>query len=193
LTGQIRGMRSWVCQDRWVADLSGTALAWAITFAGIIAGMPRHKKAFGGLSMTDAELMAAALIGLERQRSELEEKMAELRRQIGAGAGRRPGRPARVSAEVDSGAVPPNKRTMSAAARRRIAAAQRKRWAAIKKAEAAPKPAPAPKKRRISAAGRKRVIEATKKRWAEFLAKKAVAAKKSAKTVGKKASAKKEG
>ena len=162
-------------------------LAWAITFAGIIAGMPRHKKAFGGLSMTDAELMAAALIGLGRQRSELEEKMAELRRQIGAGAGRRPGRPARKTAGVDSsGAVTPKRRTMSAAARRRIAAAQRKRWAAIKKAEAAPKPAPAPKKRRISAAGRKRIIAATKKRWAEFHAKKATA-KRSAKTVGKKA------
>src|SRR6266853_2983025 len=43
-------------------------------------------------------------------------------------------------------------RTMSAAVRRRISEAQRKRWAAIKKAEAAPKPAPVRKKRRISAA-----------------------------------------
>jgi hypothetical protein len=35
--------------------------------------MPRRKKAFDGLSMTDAELMAAALIGLERQRAEIED------------------------------------------------------------------------------------------------------------------------
>src|SRR5207245_10529097 len=48
----------------------------------IIAGMPRRKKAFDGLSMTDAELMAAALIGLERQRAEIGEKMAELRQRL---------------------------------------------------------------------------------------------------------------
>ena len=148
----------------------------------IIAGMPRHKKATR-LSMTDAELMAAALIGLERQRAELGEKMAELRQRLYGGAGQT----ARKSAAVDSGAATPKKRTMSGAARRRIAAAQRKRWSEIKKAEAAPKPAPARKKRRISAAGRRRIIEATKKRWAEFHAKKAAAAKKPAKTVGKKA------
>ena len=138
----------------------------------IIAGMPRHKKTLGGLTMTDAELMAAALIGLERQRSELEERMAELRQRLEGGTGQA----ARKSAEVDSGPATPKKRTMSAAARKRIAAAQRKRWAEIKKAEAVPKPAPAPKKRRISAAGRKRIIAATKKRWAEFHAKKAAPA-----------------
>ena len=138
-------------------------------FGFIIAGMPRHKKAFNGLSMSDAELLEAALIGLERQRSEIEEKMAGLRGQLGVG---RVGQAARKSVAVDSAAAP-KKRTMSAAARKRIAAAQRKRWAAIKKAEAAPKPAPAPKKRQISAAGRKRIIAATKKRWAEFYAKKA--------------------
>ena len=145
--------------------------------------MPRQKKTFGGLSMTDAELMAAALIGLERQRAEIGEKMAELRQRLDGGTGQA----ARKSAEVDSGPATPKKRTMSAAARKRIAAAQRKRWAEIKKAEAVPKPAPAPKKRRISAAGRRRIIAATKKRWAEYNAKKAAAAKKSAKTVGKKA------
>ena len=45
--------------------------------------------------MTDAEILEAALIGLERQRSAIEEKMAELRRQIGDG---RDGQPARKSA-----------------------------------------------------------------------------------------------
>jgi len=138
--------------------------------------MPRRKKAFDGLSMTDAELMAAALIGLERQRAEIGEKMAELRQRLDGGAGQA----ARQPASVDSAAPAPKKRTMSAAARRRIAAAQRKRWAEIKKAEATPKPAPARKKRRISAAGRRRIIEATKKRWAEFHAKKAAQVKKSA-------------
>ena len=65
--------------------------------------MPRQKKTFGGLTMTDAELMAAALIGLERQRSELEEKMAELRQRLDGGAGQA----ARKSAAVDSAAPVP--------------------------------------------------------------------------------------
>ncbi len=140
----------------------------------IIAGMPRRKKAFDGLSMTDAELMAAALIGLERQRAEIGEKMAELRQRPDGGAGQA----ARKSAAVDSAAPVPKKRSMSAAARRRIAAAQRKRWAELKKAQA--EEAAPVKKRKISAAGRKRIIAATKKRWAEFHAKKAAQVKKSA-------------
>src|SRR5216684_918016 len=124
----------------------------------IIAGMPRRKKAFDGLSMTDAELMAAALIGLERQRAEIGEKMAELRQRLDGGAGQA----ARKSAAVDSAAPVPKKRSM-------IAAAQRKRWAELKKAQA--EEAAPVKKRKISAAGRKRIIAATKKRWAEFHAK----------------------
>src|SRR5947209_2121411 len=96
--------------------------------------MPRHKKILGGLSMTDQELMAAALIGLESQHSQIVTRMAELRRQIG---GRRR-RPAQKSAGVDSSEPPPQKRrTMSAAGRKRIAAEQRKRWAKLKKAQAA--------------------------------------------------------
>jgi hypothetical protein len=134
--------------------------------------MPRHKKAFAGLSMTDAELLEAALVGLEHQRSEIDEKMAELRREIGGG---REGLAARKSAAVDSAVPAPKRRTRSAAVRRRMAAAQRKRWAELKKTHAEVA-APA-KKRKISAAGRKRIIAATKKRWAEFHAKKAAGKK----------------
>ena len=83
--------------------------------------MPRQKKAFSALTMTDAELMAAALIGLEHQRSELAEKMAELRRQLDD----RAGRPVRSAAAVNTTAPVVKKRTMSAAGRRRVAAAQR--------------------------------------------------------------------
>src|SRR2546422_790546 len=133
--------------------------------------MPRDKRTFNGLSMT--QIFEAALIGLGRQRSEIEEKIAELRRQIGARPVRRPGRPVRKTAGVDSGAPAVKKRTRSAAVRRRMADAQRKRWAKIKKAQTAEaKPV---KKRKLSAAGRKRIIAATKKRWAEFHAKKAAA------------------
>jgi len=96
--------------------------------------MPRRKKAFDGLSMTDAELMAAALIGLERQRAEIGEKMAELRQRLDGGAGQ----VARKSAEVDSGAPAAKKRTRSAAVRRRMAEAQRKRWADTEVSNASP-------------------------------------------------------
>ncbi len=64
------------------------------------------------------------------------------------------------------------KRTMSVAARARIAAAQRARWAKSKGSSArATSTAPTSKrtaatKRRISAAGRKRLSEMMKARWA---------------------------
>lgn len=60
----------------------------------------------------------------------------------------------------------PVKRTMSAAARRKISMAQKARWA--KQNGQTPKP-----KRRMSAAGRKRIAAASRARWAAFRAKKA--------------------
>src|SRR5881396_2168346 len=110
--------------------------------------MPRHKKAFAGLSMNDTELLEAALIGLERQRSEIEEKMAELRQRLDDWAGR----PARSAAAVNTAApTTPKKRTMSPAGRRRVAAAQRKRWAELKKARAEKAAPVQAKKRKLSA------------------------------------------
>jgi hypothetical protein len=122
--------------------------------------MPRRKRSFG-LKVSDGEILAAALVGFEHQRSEIEEKMAELRHRIGGEAALVP----------KKGAT--KKRTMSAAARRRIGAAQRKRWAALKNAQDT-KAAPV-KKRAMSAAARKRIGEATRKRWAAFRAKKGAA------------------
>jgi hypothetical protein len=116
--------------------------------------MPRQKRSFG-VKVSDPEILAAALVGFEHKRSEIEEKMAELRRRLGGGA-----------------APVPKKRTMSAAARRRIGAAQRKRWAAVKKAQVEKVPSKAAKKRTMSAAARKRIGEATRKRWAELRKKK---------------------
>lgn len=112
------------------------------------------------------------MVGYEQRRSEITEKIEELRRRLGGRA---------VSSVVSSadGNAPAQRRTMSAAARKRIADAQRKRWAVFHKSQ---KPAAltkvlsvkkAPTKRRMSAAGRKRIAEATKKRWAAFRAKKA--------------------
>ena len=109
------------------------------------------------------DLLAMALLGYEVQKTWINAAIADIQAQL---AHRGPGRP-RVATDV----AVPKKRTMSAAARKRIGAAQRKRWATVKKTQAqgksAAKPA-APKKRKLSSAGRKAIIEATRKRWAAF-------------------------
>lgn len=127
---------------------------------------------------TQVDLLAMALVGYEREKAKIEATIADIRAQLGL---RGRGRP--KSATGTSGeAAAPGKRTLSAAARQRIAAAQRKRWAAIKG-----KPEPAKPKRKLSAAGRRAIIEATKKRWAAFH--KAAKAKKAAAKAPKKAAA----
>src|SRR5260370_731553 len=105
--------------------------------------------------------MILALVGYEAQHAKIIDAIQEIQAQLGH---RGPGRP---KATADGAA--PSKRTISVAARRRIAAAQRKRWAALKKSQAQGKgvaKAAAPKKRKLSAAGRRAIIAATKKRWA---------------------------
>jgi len=61
-------------------------------------------------------------------------------------------------------------RTMSAAARRRIARAQRARWARLRKesppVSSAKSTGVTPAKRRLSPEGRKRIVAAAKARWA---------------------------
>ena len=75
---------------------------------------------------------------------------------------RGPGRPA--------GSKNPQKRTMSAAARKRISAAMKARWAAWKKAKSPAKPAKAKAKktarRPMSQAARKKLSALMKARWA---------------------------
>src|SRR5262245_60194029 len=105
--------------------------------------------------LSDHGILEAALIGLRWQHTEIESKMAEIRRNLGI-------RVPRTNSADKAIAEVPAKRTMSTAARKRIAAAQRKRWAAARKAKIAPDKV-APKKRRISAEGMKRIIAATKK------------------------------
>lgn len=112
----------------------------------------------------DPELLNAALIGLQHTLSALEERIADLRRQLGA----------RTVAHRAAPAPGATKHNMSAAARKRIALAQKKRWAAYNAAKAkqasAAKPAKPvkPAKHSISAEGRARIAAATKKRWAAF-------------------------
>jgi hypothetical protein len=99
----------------------------------------------------DPELITAAIIGYEVEKTRIDGKIVELRAMLSGGAG-----------ETATPEAPTRKR--SAATRRRMALAQKKRWAAIKGTlPATPK---APKtKRRISKEGMARIIAATKKRW----------------------------
>jgi hypothetical protein len=78
------------------------------------------------------------LNGLALEKQSLDAKIAAVNAALGKG---RPGRkPKAASADAESApaaAGPKKKRTLSAAARARIAAAQKKRWANFRKAEAA--------------------------------------------------------
>ena len=109
------------------------------------------------MSTPNAEIIQAAIEGLQTRKQHIDARIAELRGMLN-GSKSEP-----ASADGSKG-----RRTMSAAARKRIAEAQRKRWAAVKKGVVPKAVAPAPKKakRHLSPEGRRRIIEATKKRWA---------------------------
>src|SRR5579872_2939634 len=133
-------------------------------------------KQTGGLS---ADVLNAALHGLEAQKQTIEQHIQQVRSMLGLGTGHRGRPPMMEGAPPTDSAAPASparkRRRFSAETRARMAEAQRKRHAAAKKVnEATPKQA-APKKRKLSAAGRKRIIEATKKRWAAYRAKQAKA------------------
>ncbi|HLY19664.1 MAG TPA: hypothetical protein VKR61_20700 [Bryobacteraceae bacterium] len=114
--------------------------------------MPKYSK-------QDTEILEAALVGFERKRTEIEEKIADLRGRIGGQPAASDGIPAAAG----------KRRKLSAGARRRIALAQKKRWAAFKSGHATVATPKAKKPKRVlSAAGRARIIAATKKRWAAF-------------------------
>ncbi len=110
----------------------------------------------------NTEILEAALIGYQHLRDQVDQRIAELRGQIGAQPASR-----LTPSGVTPGGPAPGKRTMSAAARRRIALAQKKRWAAYKARHGKTKPAK-PAKRVLSPEGRARIVAATKKRWAAF-------------------------
>jgi len=117
------------------------------------------------------EILLAAIKGFEAERERIESQIAELREMLsGVAAG---------SVETVEG-LTKGKRTMSPAARRRIAEGQRKRWAAVRKSggsAAARTPKAPSSKPRLSPEGRRKIIEATKKRWALYRASKAKTAK----------------
>jgi histone H1/5 len=136
----------------------------------------------------DNSLLEMALVGYQAKRDEVVQKMADIKRQLGAA-------PAPVAERT---AEEKPRRKMSAAGRKAIAEAQRKRWAASKKAAEPPKAPEVPKaKRRLSKAGRAAIVAATKKRWAlkraedaKATSKKLVPVKKAAKVPVRKAAKK---
>jgi hypothetical protein len=138
-------------------------------------------------STLNSDILAAALIGFEVQKTQIDTKIAELRSLMDGGS-------TAPTAPSDSGK---SKRKVSAAARRRMAKAQKLRWKKIKQAEGPAEAEPAKPKRVLSASARRAISAAQKARWA---AKKASAArpaapkkaarKKAAKSVAKKRQAK---
>jgi hypothetical protein len=72
----------------------------------------------------DAFILEMALIGYEAQRQKIEEKIAEIRKQLGRD---------RTTPGPSVSEAKPTRRDLSPAARRRIAAAQKKRWAEFRK------------------------------------------------------------
>ena len=119
------------------------------------------------------EIIHAAILGFEGQKSRIDTQIAELRAMLPSSNGSKPETTVR------------KKRGMSAAGRAAVAEAQRKRWAAAKEQSVAE---PAKKaKRKLSPEGRAAIIAATKKRWA---AKRAAAVEPATKAAKKTASKK---
>jgi hypothetical protein len=132
------------------------------------------------------EILAAALEGYQSQKERIEAKIAELQQMLKGGSGATEAAPAPQS----------GRRTLSAAARARIAEAQRKRWANARKdtgqqSKAGGSTEKAKPKRRLSAEGRKRIIEATKKRWERVRAAKAQQSGAAKRKAGRKSAGKK--
>jgi hypothetical protein len=109
-------------------------------------------------------LLELALKGLEAERAKIDDEIAQIRSQLNHGA---------VGAATAGSVTVPKKKTMSAAARKRISQAMKRRYAAMKNAAIT---ASAPAKvnerpmgggSRLTAAGRKKLSDLMKKRWAE--------------------------
>jgi len=86
--------------------------------------MPRGK------SNQNRDILEYALQHLERERDELQSRIDIIRRQLG---GRASSSGSGSAAQPAPSAAPRKKRTLSEAARKRIAAAQKRRWAEHRK------------------------------------------------------------
>jgi hypothetical protein len=86
-----------------------------------------------GKSTQDPSILEMALVGYEMEKQKIDEKIRDIRSQLGA---RRTSSSQGNSVGTASDSATPKKRTLSAAARRRIAAAQKKRWAEHRRKQA---------------------------------------------------------
>jgi hypothetical protein len=77
----------------------------------------------------DSSILEAALMGLQAQRSKLDEYISAIQRMLRQGRRGRPPQTDRTTAELSR---KPRKRRLTAAGRKRIAEAARQRWAALR-------------------------------------------------------------
>jgi hypothetical protein len=99
--------------------------------------MPRGKR-----TATDTTMLSMALVGYELEKQKIDEKIQEIRSVLGSQAApaKRAYKRRKATGSASIDAVPAEgrkRRTLSAAARKRIAIAQRKRWAEHRKKLAA--------------------------------------------------------
>jgi len=116
-------------------------------------------------------LLELALKGLEAERADLDDEIAQIKSQLNFRRAVAP-RVATVSPTT-----PPKKKTMSAAAKKKISEAMKRRYAEMKKAGEPSHAASVGAKQssgkkqnggnRLTAAGRKKLSDLMKKRWAE--------------------------
>jgi hypothetical protein len=83
-----------------------------------------------GRTVQNAELLKAALEGLQAQKTRIDEQISQVQAMLGKRRGRPP-------AAAPAAEKPVRKRRLSAAARKHIAAAQKRRWAEYRKRTAA--------------------------------------------------------
>lgn len=85
------------------------------------------------LTLEDASLLAAALEGLELQRTRLDEQIQKVRAMLRKGGSAKAAGEVAAAPAAPKTAAPRKRRKLSAEGRARIAEAQRKRWAATRK------------------------------------------------------------
>jgi len=99
-------------------------------------------------------LLELALKGLEAERTKIDDEIVQIKSQVNP-------RPATTQSATAGSSTPPKKRTMSAAARKKISEAMKRRYAELNSGRRQSAGS------RLTAAGRKRLSDLMKKRWAE--------------------------
>ena len=99
-------------------------------------------------------LLELALKGLEAERATIDDEIVQIKSQLNP-------RPATAQSTTAENSAPPKKRTMSAAARKKISEAMKRRYAELNSGKRQNAGS------RLTEAGRKKLSDLMKKRWAE--------------------------